>query len=859
MSDADSAIATPVLRRLLWPLSITLSLLMLAVGGLLWQQQEQRLHDAISLRIDEIPARLQSIQNRDIAVMDALLEMITSSEELRAGLRARDRERLHEYSRDLFETLQQEWGIAHFYFQDAERYNILRVQFPDKTGGRIDRFTTLEAERTGKTVGGIEIGTFGIFILRVVRPVFVDGVLIGYVELGRGIDEILRELHADPAVEVAVTIKKDLLDRKRWETGRAMTGARADWDLFPEKVLSYSSLESLPEPLLKHDQLAANLHPGDRSDYLSRHEDRDWRLAFVPMLDASGREAGDLAVMLDITDVQAGFHRTLLMASLVGVLVLGVLLLFLYRLLRRADDQLLRQQADLHRTEALQQAVFSTVVDGIVVIDDRGCIQLFNPAAETIFGYRAGEVLGKNVSLLMPESTRVAHDGYIDRYVQGGEARIIGIGREEQGLRKDGRMFPIELAISETRLGDRHLFTGVVRDISARKQAEAELIAARETAEAASRAKSEFLSSMSHELRTPMNAILGFGQLLQEDALSEDQAQSVQEILHAGHHLLDLINDVLDLSSIEAGKMSANIEPISLGPMVENCLATMRSIAVQRNIELICNVSCDCQVQGDPRRLRQVLLNLLSNAIKYNREGGRVWVDCEARQGGVARITVRDSGMGIASKAMARLFQPFERLESVYSGTEGAGIGLALSKRLVEAMEGHVGASSTEGKGSRFWIELPRVVAATPGACGCEPVPTQVCSPDHTCTLLCIEDNPANQRLMRKVLDGNAGLTLLEAHTGEQGIELAREHQPDLILLDIGLPGIDGFETLRQLRADVQTRDIPVVAVTANAMPSDIERGREAGFVDYLTKPIEVARLHIVVDRWLCRTTEVDQ
>ncbi|HSJ48597.1 MAG TPA: PAS domain S-box protein [Gammaproteobacteria bacterium] len=859
MNDPGSSIATPVLRRLLWPLSITLSLLMLAVGGLLWQQQEQRLRDAISLRIDEIPARLQSIQNRDIAVMSALLELITSNEELRAGMLARDRERLYEHSRDLFDTLHQEWGIAHFYFQDAERYNILRVQFPDKTGGRIDRFTTLEAERTGKTVGGIEIGTYGIFILRVVRPVFVEGVLIGYVELGRGIDDILRELHADPAVEVAVTIKKDLLDRERWEMGRAMTGARSDWDLFPAEVLSYSSLDSLPEPLLKHDQLSANLQLENHSGYLSRHEDRDWRLAFVPMLDASGREVGDLAVMLDITEVQAGFHRTLIMATLVGVLVLGLLLLFLYRLLRRADDQLLRQQTDLQRTEALQQAVFSTVVDGIVVIDDQGCIQLFNPAAETIFGYRSSEVLGKNVNMLMPDATRAAHDGYMDRYVQGGEARIIGIGREEQGRRKDGRLFPIELAISETRLGDRHLFTGVVRDISARKRAEEDLIAAREAAEAASRAKSEFLSSMSHELRTPMNAILGFGQLLQEDALSEDQAQSVQEILYAGHHLLDLINDVLDLSSIEAGKLSANIESISLQPMVENCLATMRSIAVQRNIELTCNVSCDCYLQGDPRRLRQVLLNLLSNAIKYNREGGRVWVDCEARQGDVSRITIRDSGIGIASKAMVRLFRPFERLESAYSGIEGAGIGPALSKRLVEAMQGNIGASSTEGEGSCFWIELPRAVAATRSACSCDPVPAQACRPDHRCTVLCIEDNPANQRLVRKVLDGNAGLTLLEAQTGEQGIELACEHHPDLILLDLGLPGIDGFETLRQLRADARTRDIPVVAVTANAMPRDIERGREAGFDDYLTKPIEVARFHAVVDRWLCRTAEVDQ
>lgn len=859
MSVTDSPRPTPVLGRLLWPLSITLCLLMLAVGGLLWQQQERRLQDAISLRIDEIPARLQSIQNRDIAVMSALLELITSNEELRAGMMTRDHDRLYEHSRDLFETLQQEWGIAHFYFQDAERYNILRVQFPDKTGGRIDRFTTLEAERTGKTVGGIELGYFGIFILRVVRPVFVEGVLIGYVELGRGIDDILRELHADPAVEVAVTINKDLLDRERWETGRSMLGLMDDWDLFPAEVLSYSSLDSLPVQLLKHDQLSANHQNEDRLDQLSHDDGRDWRMAFVPMLDASGREVGELAVMLDISEVQAGFHRTLVMATLVGVLVLGLLLLFLYRLLRRADDQLLRQQADLQRTEALQQAVFSTVVDGIVVIDDRGCIQLFNPAAETIFGYRSSDVLGKNVSLLMPDATRAVHDAYLDRYVQGGEARIIGIGREEQGRRKDGTLFPIELAISETRLGNRHLFTGVVRDISARKREEQELIAAREAAEAASRAKSEFLSSMSHELRTPMNAILGFGQLLQEEDLNERQAEGVHEILEAGHHLLELINDVLDLSSIEAGKIQANLEAVPVRPLVENCLATMRSLAAQRGIELRCEVSCECLVQADPRRLRQVLLNLLSNAIKYNREGGQVRVDCEARVDGYTRITVTDSGIGIANAAMARLFQPFERLESVYSGIEGAGIGLALSKRLMEAMQGHIGADSTEGEGSRFWVELPSAPAAstcTSRPCGSSAI--QRCGAQYPRTLLCIEDNPANQRLMRRLLSGCSGLTLLEAQTGERGIEIARERYPDLILLDIGLPGIDGFETLRRLRADARTRNIPVVAVTANAMPGDLERGREAGFDEYLVKPIDTARFHIVVDRWLCRNVEVE-
>jgi PAS domain S-box-containing protein len=849
--------ATPILGRLLWPLSVTLVLLVTAATALLWYQQEQRLQEAIAQRIAEIPAQMQSIQNRDIAVMSALLEVITSNEELRAALLARDRERLLAHSQPLFETLRQEWGIAHFYFQDPERYNILRVQFPGKTGGRIDRYTTLEAERTGKTVGGLELGSFGIFILRVVRPVFVDGQLVGYVELGRAIDRILRELHRDPAVEVAVSLHKRDLSRERWETGVALLNGTAEWDRFPDDVLNYSSLNPLPSGLLEQ-----HLHNYDFKDYgrMGFHTQaggRSWRMAFLPILDASGRDVGDMTVMLDITQTQVAFRRTITIAGTISAAVLGMLLIFLYRLLRRADRNLLAQQADLHRTEALRKAVFDTVLDGIIVIDERGRIELFNPAAERIFGYQASEMLGQNISRLMPEPQRAAHDGHMQRYLCGGAARIIGIGREERGLRKNGQVFPIDLAISETQLDGRKLFTGVVRDISVSKQAERELIEAREAAEAASRAKSEFLSSMSHELRTPMNAILGFSQLLKEDTLGPDQAECVQEILHAGRHLLELINDVLDLSSIESGKITAKLDPVALRSLVESCLDTMRSLAAQRGIELSSQVTCGCCVQTDPLRLRQVLLNLLGNAIKYNRENGKVWIECEALADGRTRISVCDNGIGISTEALPRLFQPFERVMNSYSGIEGAGIGLALSKRLMESMGGSIGVQSIDSCGSTFWIELPRVDASDVQESPITPSSGRACVAERHATVLCIEDNPANARLVRRVLEHCAALSLLEATTAEQGIELAQLHQPDLILLDIGLPGMNGFEALAQLRADPRTREIPVVAVSANAMAQDITRGNESGFEDYLTKPIDVVRFHEVVDRWLGRTQNV--
>ncbi|MDQ1315546.1 MAG: hypothetical protein QG662_1655 [Pseudomonadota bacterium] len=263
------------------------------------------------------------------------------------------------------------------------------------------------------------------------------------------------------------------------------------------------------------------------------------------------------------------------------------------------------------------------------------------------------------------------------------------------------------------------------------------------------------------------------------------------------------------------------------------------------------DLTCGCAVAADPLRLRQVLINLLSNAVKYNREGGSIKVSCRITDDDHVRISVRDSGIGIAAEAMPRLFQPFERLETAYSGIEGAGIGLALSKRLVEAMDGRIGAQSTHGVGSTFWIELPQ--ARSPldmtGESGMDPPSVEAGANQRT--LLCVEDNPANLRLMHRILGRRKNLSLIDAHTGELCIELARKQHPDLILLDIGLPGMDGFDTLRYLRADARTCDIPVVAVSANAMQRDIDRGIAEGFADYLTKPVDISRLLGILDRYL--------
>jgi len=419
-------------------------------------------------------------------------------------------------------------------------------------------------------------------------------------------------------------------------------------------------------------------------------------------------------------------------------------------------------------------------------------------------------------------------------------------------------------------------------DITARKAAESALRAAKEEAERANRAKSEFLSRMSHELRTPLNAVLGFGQLLLADTadpLSRGQRGRVQELMHGGRHLLSLINDVLDLARIEAGGLHLALAPVELEPLVEDCLRLVQPAADERRLTVVRGVrpvpgEGAPRVQADPTRLRQVLLNLLSNAIKYNRPGGRVELSWHATEGGV-RLEVLDTGPGLSAEQQARLFQPFERLDAAQSQVEGTGIGLALSKWLLSLMRGEIGVHSVPGEGSLFWVSLQRAGEASvapapplesarlqasalppalaPSSAAASMPPVTSDAPAIQPLVLYIEDNEVNQLLMQGMLTQRPGVRLRMTGLPEEGIEIALRERPALTLLDIQLPGIDGYEVLRRLRAHPSTRDMPVVAVSANAMPSDRERAAAAGFADYVTKPVDLVQLLAVVDTQLAR------
>ena len=368
-----------------------------------------------------------------------------------------------------------------------------------------------------------------------------------------------------------------------------------------------------------------------------------------------------------------------------------------------------------------------------------------------------------------------------------------------------------------------------------------DLVNATEKADAANQAKSQFLASMSHELRTPMNAILGFTQVLERDSLNEDQMECLHEVSKAGKHLLTLIDEVLDLSKIESGNLQLSTEALDAGELVEECLSLMKPQAKARNIELAFHTPKGMWVLADRMRLRQILLNLLSNAIKYNRTDGKVTVTLAATGQALTRFEVTDTGQGIPPAAQPLVFQPFQRGMAEGSDIAGTGIGLSISRHLVQLMGGEIGFESTLGQGSTFWIDMPTAsgLALTSAQ---EPKPLAdlatmaVRSPLKT--VLCVDDNPANLRLALKILKARPHIQVLSANAPELAIELASAHRPDLVLLDINMPRMDGFEVLKVLRQMPALNQTPVVAVTANAMPKDIARGKSAGFADYLTKPL---------------------
>jgi PAS domain S-box-containing protein len=511
------------------------------------------------------------------------------------------------------------------------------------------------------------------------------------------------------------------------------------------------------------------------------------------------------------------------------------------------------------KTRALQNAILSSATFSIIATDSQGIIQLFNVGAERMLGYRAVDVVNKiNPSRIHDPQEVAARAQALSlelgtTITPGFEALAFKASRgiediyELTYICKDGSRFPAIVSI--TALRDPHsaiigyLLIGTRNAV--RTRVELELNSARAVAEEANLAKSEFLSSMSHELRTPLSAILGFAQLIESGspAPTTSQQRSLDQILKAGWYLLDLINEILDLALIESGKLSLSLEPISLAEVMRESQAMIEPQAKKRGISVsFPQFDTPFFVRADRTRVKQVLVNLLSNAVKYNKEGGAVLVECIASEPDRVRICVKDSGEGLTADQLTQLFQPFNRLGQEGNAEKGTGIGLVVCKRLVELMGGTIDVVSTVGKGSVFSIELSLTTERQPASGADSPMDTAppVLADARLRTLLYVEDNPANLMLVEDLIARRPDVRFLSARDGNRGVEIARTSRPDVILMDINLPGISGIDALRILALDPTTAHIPVIALSANAGPRDIAKGLEAGFFRYLTKPIKV-------------------
>lgn len=433
---------------------------------------------------------------------------------------------------------------------------------------------------------------------------------------------------------------------------------------------------------------------------------------------------------------------------------------------------------------------------------------------------------------------------------------------ELQGTAQSGEIYWLDASIvpffDEDGKLDQYVWVGT--DVTGIKESESALAEAKEVAEEANKAKSEFLSSMSHELRTPLNGILGFSQLLQtdpRDPLSQSQSGTVDRIVKAGNHLLSLINDILDLAKIEAGKFSLSMECVGLSGVIDDALNNILPMAEEKGIQVLNAIEGlgKVHVHADYTRLKQVVLNLLSNAVKYNQDKGKISLDYTRAPEGMVAFSISDTGHGIPKEQLDKLFEPFNRLAAEHTSVQGTGIGLSITKQLVEMMGGTLRVESTVGEGSRFTVSLEMSEAsdaneemmASTIAVPEEPVKAE----DEKKTILYVEDNPNNVELVKLTLRRRPNVTLEVATEATTGLQMAQTIKPDLILMDINLPGMNGFEAMEALRQNDLTSNIPVLALSANAMPRDIERGKNAGFQDYLTKPINIAVLLEKVDEYL--------
>lgn len=855
----------PVVRHVLPPVMILLIALLGGVYTVFIVIQTQQLRaNALYVKHQAVDD-LQQLLTQQTQALAALHLPLQHHPDLISALQAGDCQRLSELLDPLYEALNARYGVTHFYITDPQRVTLLSACGSNQSVERFEHFTALEAERNGAIASGIELGVLGTFTLRVVQPLFDDDTLIGYLELGKEIEDIF-EVIVNTGIELVVAIDKTRLDRNRWQAGMARLGREADWERFANHALIYASI---PLPPQTTDLLGAESDALEHTAMTLRFADTDWQVLRQPIQVAAGYSVGSLLLFHDITALKAAQHRQITLAGAGGVTLLAAILALMFVLLRRTDADIRAQQAKLRQSEEQLNLFFSQSLSGFFfmmmdepigwndTVDKSAALDYImthqrmtrvNSALLEQYGAREADFIGLTPTDLF------AHDLDHGRAIW---RVLLDQGRwhlETQERRLDGTPIIIEgdyICLYD----DQGRFIGhfgVQTDITERKHAEAELIAAKQAAEAANNAKSRFLAMMSHELRTPMNGVLGMAQLLLSDPPSAAQTQDyARTILHSGQTLLRLLNDILDFSKIEAGQLSLEVGSVVPATILHNTQTLFAQTAREQGVQLSSHWAgpADAHYQGDPQRLQQMLNNLVNNALKFTQHGAvriTAHVVDSKRDKDCLEYAVSDTGIGIQPEHLSLLFKPFSQVDD--SSTRrfgGTGLGLSIVRSLAEAMDGEVGVDSTPGKGSRFWFRvlLPRLAASAPSHTTLSGAPPTAQRPRQGAQILLVEDHIINQKIIENQLN-ILGLNVWIAANGQLGVErfIAEADQIDAVLMDVQMPVLDGHAATAQIRAWEQAHHrspTPIIALTADAFAEDRQRCLHAGMDAYLAKPVD--------------------
>ncbi len=813
-----------------------------------WWERDN-FNEALSKLNQSVAINYQAAIDHETDMLSATLTAILHDEKIKNAFASRDRDRLLGVVQPLFAGLKRDYDITHFYFILPDRTNLLRVHKPSRYGDLIDRHTLLTAQQQRKLSSGIEIGPIGTLTLRVVIPWFDGEKLLGYVELGREIENVVRDIKPALHADLSVFLDKSLLKRSDWEAGMSMLNRRPHWEQFADDVMIISTQDRLPDAVLPYVPIWRKIAEREHWQQFVSHDGQYFGLTLTPILDAKSRRVGALFVTQDVTEASRGMHKNLwLMIAaclLFGAMLFGIFRAILVRVEKRLYEvESARQNAMQYRhTMHHLASVVNGMGDGLLVVDGAGVITQANRSFMDMFGSDASiigsrEFPAQDLAVLVARTLRGVDEFPFNSQISLPGKRtanaIAALLDGKEGLTERGAVFTF-------------------RDITH----ELEI----------SRMKTDFIANVSHELRTPLTSVLGFAKLIRKQfsqtilpalgelsGKTEKAAKRIDDnldiIILEGERLSNLINDVLDLTKIEAGKVEWRAEAVAIEELIRRAAAATSALFEGKGLRLVTEIEQPLpQLVADPDRLLQVVINLLSNAVKFTAEGE---VICGARltEQGIA-LYVRDSGIGISLADQQQLFERFRQVgDTLTDKPKGTGLGLAICKQIAKHYGGTITVESAPGMGSTFTLLLPMPDA------GVIPAPA-VRLQDYLLsyekgttagrTVLVVDDEAHIRALLRQELE-EAGYRVHEAVDGFDAISQSKTTPPDLIVLDVMMPGISGFDVVSVLRGAPETSSIPIIILS---IIDDRQRGKQLGVDRYLTKPVHIDELTESIDSLL--------